>query len=285
MMRGDTERRRIDVGGETMVVHECGEGRPVLMLHGNPTWAFLYRKVCAALRKDSFRLICPDLVGFGLSSKPAAEAHTLENHASWMGALIEKLDLNDAIIVGQDWGGPIGLLGASQHSDRFSAMVILNTVVSPPKPGFKPTAFHRFARLPLVSDLVFRRLEFPQRALHMAQGDRASIRGAVTRAYRWPLRDYADRAAPLATARMVPDNQQHPSIAPLERCRDYVTGFSGPIHVVWGERDPVLGSAIGWIEKLLPDAVVTRTKAGHFIQEEEPNAIAAAIRSVAALSS
>ena len=278
MMRPDTERYRVRVGDQEMAVHESGEGRPVVLVHGNPTWAFLYRKVCSALSGEPFRLICPDLVGFGLSSKPSAEAHTLENHARWMSNLIGELDLRDAIIVGQDWGGPIGFLGAASHADRFTGMVILNTVVSPPRPGFKPTAFHRFARLPVISTAVFSRLEFPQRFLQFAQGDRSSIRGAVARAYRWPFSNRADRIAPLATARMVPDSQEHPSIEPLARCQRFLESFEGKINVVWGERDPVLGSVIGWIEKLRPDASVVRTQAGHFIQEEEPGLIAKAIR-------
>ena len=283
MMPRGYERYRLAVGDDQeMAVMVVGAGRPVLMVHGNPTWSFLYRKVCQALLGEPFRLICPDLVGLGDSTRCGAADHQLANHARWMSKLIEQLDIEDAIVVGQDWGGPIGFLGASSHPERFAGMVILNTVVSPPRPGFKPTAFHRFARMPVVSDLVFKWLEFPQRGLGFAQGDRASIRGAVARAYRYPLRNRSEREAPLALARMVPNNPEHPSIDELARCRAYVEGFSGPVEVVWGERDPVLGSVIGWIEKLLPDANVTRTQAGHFIQEEEPGAIAAAIRRVSA---
>jgi cis-3-alkyl-4-acyloxetan-2-one decarboxylase len=282
MFPRDIERYRLDVGGAEMAVTELGSGRPVLMVHGNPSWSFLYRKVMQALEGEPLRLIAPDLVGLGTSSKPGAREHTLENHAAWMASLIEQLDLSDAIVVGQDWGGPIGFLGAAAHPERFTGMVILNTVVSEPRPGFKSTAFHRFARLPVLSDLAFRLLGFPQVGMSLAQGDRSSIRGAVARAYRWPLAKVADRAAPLALARMVPDSLEHPSIAPLRRCREYVEGFDGPIEVVWGDRDPVLGKVIGWIEKLLPHAHVTRTDGGHFLQEEHPGPIAAAIRRVAA---
>lgn len=281
MFPRDVERYRVDVGGAQMAVTELGSGRPVLMVHGNPSWSFLYRKIMQALEGEPLRLIAPDLIGLGTSSKPGAREHTLENHAGWMASLIEQIDLEDAIVVGQDWGGPIGLLGAAAHPRRFTAMVILNTVVSEPRPGFKPTAFHRFARLPVISDVAFRLLGFPQVGMALAQGDRASIRGAVARAYRWPLDKVADRAAPLALARMVPDSMDHPSIEPLRRCREYVSSFEGPIEVVWGDRDPVLGSAIGWIEKLLPQARVTRTDGGHFIQEEYPGPIAEAIRRVA----
>lgn len=276
------DRYRLDVGGGEMAVVELGEGRPVLMVHGNPSWSFLYRKVMQALADEPLRLIAPDLIGLGLSTKPSADAHTLDNHAAWLSSLVEQLDLRDAIVVGQDWGGPIGFLAAAAHPDRFTGMVILNAVVSEPRQGFKPTAFHQFAKLPVASDLAFRVLGFPQNVMGFAQGDRHSIRGAVGKAYRWPLSRIRDRAGPLAMVRMVPDSHSHPSIPALRRCREYVESFTGPIEVVWGERDPVLGSVIGWIERLLPHANVTRTEGGHFLQEEVPGSIAAAICRLAA---
>ena len=115
----------------------------------------------------------------------------------------------------------------------------------------------------------------------MAQGDRASISGQVARAYRYPLRDRRTNVAPLALARMVPNNFEHPSIEPLQRCQQYVEAFGGPVAIVWGDRDPVLGRLLSWMTKLFPDAPVTRTNAGHFLQEEVPNEIAAAIIDVA----
>jgi haloalkane dehalogenase len=99
------------------------------------------------------------------------------------------------------------------------------------------------------------------------------------RAYTHPLGRFP--VAPLALARMVPDGPAHPSIAPLERCREWVDRFDGPAAIVWGDRDPVLGRVRRWMETLFPQAEVTRTNAGHFLQEEVPEAIAAAIRSVA----
>jgi len=275
------ERYLVDLGEHRVHVMETGQGRPVLMLHGNPTWGFLYRKVAAELAGEPLRLIMPDLVGLGLSDKPRElEAHTLEDHGRWMAALIERLDLPDLVFVGQDWGGPIGLR-ALATTGRMAGLVVMNTVVGPPRPGFRPAAFHRFARMPVVSDVAFRLLPFPQIALFTAQGDKASIRGEVARAYRFPLRRIEDRAAPLALARMVPDSPEHPSIAPLRVCQALVEGFGGPSAIVWGERDPILGRVRSWIERLLPRAEVTRTQAGHFLQEEVPGAIAAAIRGVA----
>lgn len=278
------QRYRVDVGGVRMHVMEAGHGRPVLLAHGNPTWGFLYREVIRALDLTRFRVIAPDLVGLGLSDKPRDGAeHTLERHIGWFGQLVDALDLRDLIAVGQDWGGPIAFGALAARPERVAGLVVLNTVVSPPREGFRPTAFHRFARAPVVSDVAFRALAFPQIAMSFAQGDKLSLSPRALAAYLWPLRDPRSNVAPLALARMVPDDaERHPSIPALRRCHDFVRGFSGPAAIVWGDRDPVLGSARSWIAKNLPQAPVTRTRAGHFLQEEVPEEIAAAITDVAA---
>ena len=277
-------RRMVDVDGVRVHVAEWGppDAQPVLMLHGNPSWGFLYRKVVAELIGQPLRLVVPDLVGLGCSDKPHdPSVHTLVHHGRWIGNLIDRLRLEDIVLVGQDWGGPIGLHAFRHRLDRLRALVLLNTVVGPPRPGFRATAFHRFARLPVVSDLVFR-LGFPQVGMTLAQGDKTSILGKAALAYWWPLRAVADRVAPLAMARMVPDSMEHPSIPALAVCQDTLLAFRGPIAMVWGDRDPVLGRVRTHIERLVPRAVVTRTRAGHFLQEEVPGEIASAILDVVA---
>jgi haloalkane dehalogenase len=275
-------RRMVDVDGVRIHVAEWGPpgAPPVLMLHGNPSWGFLYRKVVAALAGHPLRLVVPDLVGLGCSDKPRDPSiHTLVHHGRWIGNLIDRLGLDDMIFVGQDWGGPIGLYALEHRLERVRGVVLLNTVVGPPRPGFKPTPFHRFARLPVVSDLLFK-LGFPQIGMTFAQGDPRSILGFTALAYWWPLRAVADRVAPLAMARMVPDSLEHPSVPALAVCQQVLLGFRGPIAMVWGDRDPVLGRVRSHIERLVPRAVVTRTRAGHFLQEEVPAEIAAAILDV-----
>lgn len=259
-----------------LIDHGPRDGRPVLMLHGNPTWSFLWRQVIAEL--PGFRCVAPDLLGLGLSDKPPRlEDHTVERHAGAVAELAEALDLRGAILAVQDWGGPIGVVAAAAAPHRFAGAVIANTAVTiPAKP--RGTAFHRFARMPVVSDLAFRVLGFPLGVLHRVQGDPRSIRGVIARAYRWPLRRRRDRVAPLALARMVPDGPDHPSVPALRRGEAWVRGFGGPIALVWGTRDPILGRALRWHEKAFPEAPVTRTEAGHFLQEEVPGELAAAIR-------
>lgn len=281
------ERFAVATSGGPVHVMSAGSGPPVLLLHGNPTWGFLWRKVARRLAGERLRLLIPDLVGLGFSHKPRDPAvHTLDHHGRWIGEVVDGLlaewGEERLVFVGQDWGGPIGLSALADRPERLAGLVLLNTVAGPPRPGFRPTAFHRFARMPVVSPLAFRLFGFPQRALHKAQGDPASIRGEVARAYRYPLRGLSRNAAPLALARMVPDSLAHPSVPALARCQELVAGFGGPAEIVWGDRDPVLGRALGRLEKLLPNAPVTRTAAGHFLQEEVPDEIAAAIRRVTA---
>lgn len=277
------ERFLVDAAGTRLHVMEAGSGPAVILLHGNPTWGFLWRNVAARLAGAPLRLVMPDLAGLGLSEKPRALGfHTLENHARTIGALLDSVaPTGPLVLVLHDWGGPIGLAALADRPGRLAGLVVTNTGVGPPRAGARPTFFHRFANLPVASDLAFRLLGFPQNALHLAQANRASISGDVARAYRWPLRRLRDRAAPLALARMVPIGLDHPSIAPLRRSLDVARSFAGPAAIVWGERDPVLGRAIRGVAEALPRAVVTRVDAGHYPQEETPGPIADAILDVA----
>ena len=234
------------------------------------------------LQGQGLRLIMPDLIGFGFSDKPRDfSAHTLRNHSRWLGSLIDQLDLRDVTLVCQDWGGAIGVHSFTGRPDRLGAMVVLNTVLDAPPPGFKPTAFHQFSHMPLISDFMFRVLPLPQAVLHLAQGDKSSISGNVARAYRYPFRHMADRVAPLATARMAVDRLGHPSIPALDEGAAFVRSFDGPKAMVWGRRDPVIARALKRTKALLGDPPVTETQAGHFLQEEVPEEIAAAVMDVA----
>ncbi len=291
----------VTVGDERMHVLEWGppDGKPVVLVHGNPTWSFLWRKVIAAVlaRDRGLRLVAPDLIGLGRSTKPTlARAHTVEHHGAWLGAALDAIVPGAAsksrplhvrpgplVMVAQDWGGPIGLLAMASRTERLRGLVLGNTAVGPPAASFKPTLFHRLSNIPIASDLLFRGLGFPLGVLHLSQGDRQSIRGEVARAYRWPLRDRKDRMAPLALARMVPDSHdRHPSVPALERTAQLFATIDVPIAMVWGMRDPILGRVINHLARVRPDATVIRTEAGHFLQEEVPDQLADAIIDVAA---
>jgi pimeloyl-ACP methyl ester carboxylesterase len=253
--------------------------RPVLLLHGNPTWSFLWRKVIALL--PELRCVAPDLLGLGLSSKlPRLADHSLERHGAAIAELVAALDLQGIILVSQDWGGPIAAQVGERCPERIAGLVLANTVVVlPERPRGK--AFHRFARVPWISDLAFRGLGFPMNILGRVQGDPRSISGEVARAYRFPLATWKERVAPLALARMVPNGPDHPSVPVLRRGEAWARSFAGPVALVWGLADPILGRTLSRHARAFPQASVTRTSAGHFLQEEVPEALAAAIREVA----
>ncbi len=276
------DRSLVEVAGLRLHVMEAGGGPTAVLLHGNPTWGFLWRKVAAPLADAGLRVVMPDLAGLGLSDKPRDPSfHTLENHARFVGALLDAVAPGPLLLVVHDWGGPIGLAALADRPGRLAGLVVTNTGVGPPRPGGRGTRFHRFANLPAVSALAFRFLGFPQNALCLAQADRSSIAGDVARAYRWPLRRLADRTAPLALARMVPIREDHPSVAPLRRAHGFATAFAGPAAIVWGERDPVIGRALRGVAEALPGARITRVAAGHYLQEETPGPICDAVLDVA----
>ncbi|UJR83503.1 alpha/beta fold hydrolase [Sandaracinus amylolyticus] len=281
-------RRRVArIDGRRIHFVDEGAGTPVVLMHGNPTWCFLWRKVIARLRdRGGLRIIAPDLLGLGLSDKLRLPSdHRLDVHAQAIASLLDALELEGAVIAAQDWGGPIGvgaaMLRSSSRPDFLRGLVLGNTAVLEPKRPFRTTAFHRFSHMPIASDLAFRGALFPVPILHRVQGDPRSIGSREKAAYAWPLRRWSDRAAPLGLARMVPDREDHPSVPFLDRLGAFVRAYRGPAALVWGERDPILGRALARHREALPQASVEVTSAGHFLQEEVPDELAHAIRSVA----
>lgn len=266
--------------GAMHYVDTGGSGRSVLLLHGNPTWSFLYRKVLRRLEGHGLRLVAPDLIGLGLSAKPRDwREHSLRRHGETMLEFIRALDLRNVVLVVQDWGGPIGAWAAAADPTRVTALVVLNTSLLVPQ-RFVTTPFHRLAQAPLLSDFVFRTFNFPMPFMNRVQGDKHSLDHTTLRAYQWPLRKILDRSAPLALARMVPNTPKHPTVAELVQTDRWYRSFPGPVEIVWGVRDPILGHARKRMCEAAPQARVTETQAGHFLQEEVPEVIAAAIQRV-----
>ena len=275
-------RRVISDRGHLIHFVDHGDGAPVLLLHGNPTWCYLWRKVIRILAERNVRVIAPDLIGLGLSSKPRGLAvHTLDFHASRISALVRALDLQELTIAGQDWGGAIAAVAAARSAGRVRGAIVANTAIRVPSRPPRVTAFHRFSRAPVISDLLFRVFNFPVPFLHLAQGKSSSVGPRERRAYRYPLRRIRDRAAPLALARLVPTSLDDPTYRTLQEADDWARSFRGPVRLVWGMRDPILGSSIHGMRKLFPDAPITETRAGHFLQEEVPEELAEAILQVA----
>jgi haloalkane dehalogenase len=275
-------RRRVFRGGRwAMHFVDQGEGPAVLMQHGNPTWSFLWRKVIRLLVEEKVRVIAPDLIGLGLSDKPReAGLHSLRFHALNLGRLVQALDLRGVVIVGQDWGGPILGLMAAHRPDRVAGAVFANTGLSAPRKKRPLSLFHLLSHLPLASSLLFKGANFPLRLLHRVQGDPASIGPLERRAYGWPLKTWRERTAPLALTRLVSTGPNHPTSQDLHKAHVWTESFNGPVRLVWGMKDPILGRALKSMRGLFPEAAVTETQAGHFLQEEVPEVLAEAIRDV-----
>jgi cis-3-alkyl-4-acyloxetan-2-one decarboxylase len=275
-------QRRVYRGGR-YAIHfvDEGAGPLVILQHGNPTWSYLWRKVVGRLAGSGVHVIAPDLVGLGLSDKPRdASMHTLTFHAEQIEGLVRALELERVIIVGQDWGGPVLGLVAARNPGLVHGAVFANTGLAAPRRAGTLSWFHRLANMPVISDVLFRALNFPIPTMHVVQGDRSSIGRTEKRAYRYPLRSMRDRTAPLALARMVPTSLSHPSVEPMRQVEAWASSFGGPVRLVWGQTDPILGRGLKSMRRLFPSAAVVETQAGHFLQEEVPDALADAILAV-----
>ncbi|PCJ18646.1 MAG: haloalkane dehalogenase [Gammaproteobacteria bacterium] len=252
-----------------------GSGPPILLLHGNPTWSFLWRKIIPQLVNSGYRVIAPDLFGLGLSEKPNYKsAHTLIRHANHIGALIRHLDLQNLTIVGQDWGGPIVGLAAAMNPQRIHGAVFSNTAIRAIRKKPRITPFHRLSHWPVLGTLAFRHLNLSVLGMGFAQGKTSPMDAVTRKAYRFPLKAYQDRTAPQALAQMVPIDLEHPSIPHLETVQAWAESFKGPVKLVWGTQDPILGASMHSTQKLFPNAQAIETDAGHFLQEQVPNVLA-----------
>jgi haloalkane dehalogenase len=256
---------------------EVGEGFPVYMQHGNPTSGLLYRKVAAILPTDRVRVIMPTLVGLGFSSKIPVSRHTLENHVRWIKAALSRLGLEGVVYVGQDWGGPVGMGALSLSPGLVRGAVIMNTGLAAPEEKTSLSKVHDLVKTPVVGEFFAEVTNAVFRGLHRVQGDPASMPQEVKDLYARPLRESGNAKAPLAMMRMVPDGPDHPSAPAMRELEAYARGLDIPVELVWGVKDPILGPAMDRMQAMFPDAPLTETQGGHFLQEEVPEEIAAAV--------
>lgn len=278
---GDYRSYLIEVEtGIKVHVLDVGQGFPVLLQHGNPTSGFLYRRIAAALPTNQLRLIMPTLVGLGFSSKVPASQHTLDNHMRWINSALSKLELGELVFVGQDWGGPVGMGALALSPGLIKGAVILNTGFNAPRQKRNLSRIHAIVKTPFLGELLVETLANPFQRLPRIQGDPASLDRDVIDLYARPVLESGNRKAPLAMMRMVPDGPDHPSAPAMRFVEDYVTGLNIPVEIVWGTRDPILGPGLPFMQNNFPKAPVQETEAGHFLQEEVPEEIAAAIRRV-----
>ncbi|MBW2279209.1 MAG: alpha/beta fold hydrolase [Deltaproteobacteria bacterium] len=275
------EHRFVDTPHGRMHYADVGAGDPVLCLHGNPTWSFLYREFLRGL-SDRSRVVAPDLIGFGLSQKlPDPGAYSIEGHIEDVSTLVEVLDLREVTLVMQDWGGPIGLGVAMRHPDRVRALVVMNTVGFSRTPNVGLPLALRVLRAPVLGEQLVQGLGLFQRAVIPAAIARPERRTPeVLRAYREVQGSWDDRAGTLAFPRLIPRGPDDPVTRLLERSDAYLRSFRGPVLIVWGMRDRFFGPALlaEWRSRF-PDApVLELDRAGHYLQEDAADRIVPRIR-------
>jgi len=257
------------------VIHyvDEGDGPPLLLLHGNPTWSFLYREIIKGLR-DRFRCLALDLPGFGLSQAPPGYGFTPAEHARVLEALVERLELAGVTMMVQDWGGPIGFAVATRRPERFERFVIGNTWAWP-KADLGTQAFSRILGSPLGKLLILHRNVFVERILPGGVRLRR-LPEEVMAAYRGPFPTAESRRPVHVFPREILGSR--PFLAEVERGLPALR--DRPALLVWPTKDVAFRDPERrrW-EATFPDhRTVLLEGAGHYIQEDAPEAIVAAIR-------
>lgn len=264
----------VTVGDRNLRMHyvDEGNGAPILCLHGEPTWAYLYRHMIPPLA-DAHRIVVPDFIGFGRSDKlTAVDEYSFTLHYTTLKAFVETLDLADVTLVVQDWGGLLGLAYAAQHPERIARLVILNTFLPTGEEELSP-AFLRWRRfventpdLPIGS-VVRRGLAHPDQ-----------FSDAERSAYEAPFPTTAAKAGAVAWPLLVPTTPDDPVAEAMRETRARLADWQSPAFVLFAPDDPILGGAAEFFRSLIPTAStqpeVTIDDAGHFLQEEQGPTIA-----------
>jgi len=243
-----------------------GDGEPVLLLHGEPSWSFLYRTVMAVLAEAGLRAIAVDLAGFGRSDKPAEIAdHSYAAHVEWIRALaFDRLDLRELTLVGQDWGGLIGLRLAAEHPGRFARIVAANTGL-PTGDQPMPEVWLRFREVVRTAPkLSVSRL--------VQAGCQTKLSAPVLAAYDAPFPDETYMAGPRAMPGLVPTSPDDPASAANRAAWARLAAWDKPFLAAFSDRDPITGAMAPVLQRAVPGAAgidhPVITGAGHFLQED-----------------
>jgi haloalkane dehalogenase len=241
-----------------------GRGEPVLLLHGEPTWSFLYRKVVARLR-GAARTIAPDYFGFGRSDKPVErEWYTYDRHYRSIERFVELLDLRAMTVVVHDWGGPIGLRLAIEQPDRVARLVITQTgIVAGRPPSDEWLRFRAMVRR-VGTDFQAGRL--------VQVACVTQLTDEVVAAYDAPFPVAESKTGVLMFPELVPTEPDHPAAAAMIEVREGLRRWDKPALVVFSDSDPIFSPRVGErFAELIPGAepAETLTGAGHFLQEDK----------------
>lgn len=283
-------------GDDRLRMHYLDEGPPdappVLLLHGQPTWSYLYRHVVPVLAGRGHRVIAPDLVGFGRSDKPTEPRdYTVERHVGWLAALVGALDLRRITLVAQDWGGPLGFAVLAGEPDRFDRVVATNTILhtgDPALAGRVAWANHSDGRgRRVVEEALLDYVHLAQRApaLRAAAfvqfGTVGDLPDAVAAAYDAPFPDPRHQAGMRQFPALIPLTAADPATALARSAWEALGKWERPFMTVYSDGDP---ASRGW-DRVFRDHVpgaartppVTVSRAGHFLPEDRGPELAALV--------
>lgn len=255
----------VDVDGLRIAYLDEGDGRPVLLMHGEPSWSFLYRKVVPPLLDAGLRVVAPDLVGFGRSDKPTdPDVFTYARHVEWMSGWLEAVGIGDVTLVGQDWGGLIGLRLVAAEPDRFTAVVAANTGL-PTGDQRMPEAFQTWRQFTRTSpDFHIGRV--------VQNGTVTELTTDIVAAYDAPFHDEASKAAARVFPSLVPDTPDDPASDDNRAAWTVLAGWEKPFLCLFSDSDPITA---GGDRPFLRGVPGTRGQphrtvlgAGHFLQED-----------------
>ncbi|MDP5185368.1 haloalkane dehalogenase [Blastococcus sp. BMG 814] len=242
------------------------DGETVLLLHGEPSWSFLYRRMIPVLVEAGLRVVAPDLVGFGRSDKPVERsAYTYARHVGWMRqALLDELDLREVTFVGQDWGGLIGLRLVAENPDRFARVVVANTGL--------PTGDQRMSE----AFLAWQRFSQESPEFHIGRivgnGTVGGLAPEVLAAYDAPFPDDRYTAGARQFPALVPTSPDDPAAAANRAAWEVLMSWEKPFLTAFSDGDPITGGGDRVFQKLVPGARgmahTTLPGGGHFLQED-----------------
>jgi haloalkane dehalogenase len=271
-----------DAGGTSLRLHYVDEGpraaAPVLLLHGEPSWSFLYRKMIAGLVAKGHRVVAPDLIGFGKSDKPTEQSdYTFERHVKWMSDWLTAQNLTNITLFCQDWGGLIGLRLVAAFPDRFARVVVANTglpVGTGMTEGFKQ--WLNFSQT--VPELPIGEI--------VAMGTKKGLSDAVKAAYVAPFPDESYKAGARRFPALVPVTPEHASVAENKVAWEVLARFTKPVLTLFSDADPVTkGGERVFLERVpgakgQPHTIIK--DAGHFLQEDAPDELVERIHALIA---
>ncbi len=240
------------------------DGPPIVLLHGEPTWSYLYRTMIPPLADAGNRVLAPDLIGFGRSDKPGRiEDYTYLRHVEWVTSWFERLNLTGVTLFVQDWGSLIGLRIAAEQGDRIARLVVANGFL-PTAQRPAPPAFHIWRAFARYSPVL------PAGRL-VAAGTVRRVPPKVRAGYDAPFPDKSYQAGARAFPQLVPTSPADPAVPANRTAWKALGQWEKPFLAIFGDRDPLLGHADRPLIKHLPGAAGqphARINAGHFIQED-----------------